>query len=227
MSDSCVYLTDDEAMLAGLRDSGKRAYRLTGEDTIDIGDAEVVVVGAGAKTNAMNLTTRGVRATRISYQDEPHTSSKHIFWDDVVPLSEIEADDDFPVYKSGVTFLDKNLLWGWRLPELGVIAGPYSSGKSTFGQILAANFVNGAGRQLNSGAMLCSWEDLSGEVKRNFRVFSNGIGVNDILDKVFFVRRAPHEDRLIPWYMDLVRYHRERYNTLFFLLDPWKRLGKS
>ena len=53
------------------------------------------------------------------------------------------------------------------------VFGPNGCGKSTLGQILAMNFVNVAGRELGgSGAVLCSWEDLASEVKRNVRNFA-------------------------------------------------------
>jgi archaellum biogenesis ATPase FlaH len=225
MNDNAVYLTDDNESFEALRHLGKRVHRLTSDTMIDLGGpVEVIVVGPNAKTGSTGLVARGIRASRISYCDSAVSDPRHLFWDDVVPLTELEAEVDFPVYPSGISFLDKNLGWGWRLSELAITAGPYSSGKSTFGQILAANFVHGAGRLLNSGAMLCSWEDVGEEVKRNFSAFSSHVGASDIMDRVHLVRRPAHEDRLISWYMNLVTYHRERYNTRFFLLDPWNEM---
>jgi twinkle protein len=42
-----------------------------------------------------------------------------------------------------------------------------------------------------------------------------------LLNAMHYVCRPPGEDRLIPWYMDLVRYYVRAFNTRFFVLDPW------
>jgi hypothetical protein len=46
----------------------------------------------------------------------------------------------------------------------------------------------------------------------------------EILERVHYVCRDPNEDRLIAWFVDLVRYHYARYNTRFYVLDPWNEV---
>lgn len=217
-----------------LRDRGEDVWMFADAENATFSDRDVIVIAPGidAKDKALELKNRGIAATRLSYIDirkgdnlfERLERPKHLYWDDVVTLRELPDEKDFPTYKSGFDFLDKNLGWGWRLPELVVMAGAYGSGKSTVAQMLAAGFVNGSGRKIGSGAMLCSWEDAGAEVKRNIAAFGKGVGAEDLADLVSFVRRHPDEDRLISWYMDLVEYHKERFGTRFFLLDPWNEM---
>lgn len=204
--------------MSGVYVDGK-FYDLGNLEIKNLDNADRIV--AASKAIANELVRRGVKTHKISYGfDAP----KHYMWDDVTTLADLPDEDDFPVYKSGFGFLDKNLGWGWRIPELNVIAGPYGSGKSTFGQILAAGFVAGAGRELRSGALLCSWEDIASEVKRNFRLYGEAHGVADMWDRISFVRRPAAMDRLVSWFMELVEYHFRRYGTRFFYLDPWNEM---
>lgn len=230
-----TWIALDAEIVAQLRDVSENAWHIEQVESSDLSAKEIILIGYGSepKDSAMGLLSRGLEATRISYVDlqkgddlyQRIGAPKHLFWDDVVPVSQIE-DEDFETYPSGIPFLDKNLQWRWRLPELVVMCGPYGCGKSTIGQILAANFVHEqqTGRQLETGAMLCSWEDLASEVKRNMSAFAKARNAPDIMDRMHFVRRRSSEDRLVSWYMDLVRYHRSRYGTRFFFLDPWNEM---
>lgn len=223
----------DQALLCEVNES---AWLFGDAEQADLSASEIIVVGnAGeAKDQAMTLMARGVDATRLSYVDlHPGDDffarigqPKHLFWDDVVPISALNVEEDFPVFPTGLAFLEDRLGWHWRLPELVIMCGPYGCGKSTLGQVLATSFVNaqGSGRLLDSGAMLCSWEDLESEVARNVRNFARSHNAPDIVDRIHFVRRRASEDRLVSWYMDLVRYHKRRYGTRFFFLDPWNEM---
>ena len=218
-----------------LREVNETAFMLSDLEQADLSSGELIVLGQGdaPKNAALSLTARGIDASRLSYVDLQKGddlfvrigSPKHLFWDDVVPVSQI-TEEDFEVYPTGIPFLQAELGWYWRLPELVILCGPYGCGKSTIGQILAANFVHEseAGRALGSGAMLCSWEDLGSEVKRNINLFANDNRAPDLMHKIHFVRRRASEDRLVSWYMDLVRYHFRRYGTRFFFLDPWNEM---
>lgn len=231
---SCFFIATHTDHFVALRKAGLSCCMQDDIASADFSTDDVVVVanGAEAKTLALDLASRGVPTIKLSYVDlgkndnliERCKSPKHLYWDDVVPVSQLDVEDDFPVYPSGIPCLDKNLSWGWRIPELVVMAGPYGCGKSTLGQILAANFVHNAGRKLNSGAMLCSWEDLDSEVKRNTRNFARAKKAPDVVDKVHFVRRKASAERLMSWYIDLVKYHRRRYGTRFHFLDPWNEM---
>lgn len=229
-----VWLTIDDADYANLLEVNETVWRLADVENANLSADEIIVIGAGecAKDRAMDLVSRGVDDAKLSYVDLAKGDDffarigkpKHLFWDDVVSIADLDVEEDFPVYPSGIDFLDKNLGWGWRIPELGVLCGPYGCGKSTFGQILALNFVHNAGRQFGSGAMLCSWEDMGEEVKRNVMNFTRTHQARDLPGKVHFVRRKASSERLMSWYISLVRYHRRRFGTRFFYLDPWNEM---
>jgi hypothetical protein len=196
-------------------------------------DVAVLAPGDMAKAEAMSLRARGVQAKQLNYVDlrpgdtlrQRIQRPRHLLWDDVCTLRELDGPEDFKVYPANLDFLDRpEIGWGWRLPELVVMAGAYGSGKSTVGQMLAAGFASGPGVELGSGAMLCSWEDIGAEVRRNFAAFGEARDCPDILDRVSFVRRHPDADRLLSWYMELVEYHRDRFGTRFFVLDPWNEM---
>ena len=230
---SRTWITSNAELCVQLRDVSENAWTIDDVEHADLAATEIITVGWNdwAKDAAFKLRDRAIPAEKLSYVDLRKGddvlvrigSPKHLFWDDVIPVEDIE-DEDFEVYPSGISFLDLNLGWGWRLPELVVLCGPYGCGKSTLGQLLAAEFVHGAGRGLGSGAMLCSWEDLASEVKRNMGMFATSRRAPDIGKRVHFVRRKASEDRLVSWYMDLVRYHKRRYGTRFFFLDPWNEM---
>lgn len=187
-------------------------------------DDDVLVVGDGSYDIAMNLIKSGMKPWNVSFINNSRSwEILSAFSKDYVSLRDA-ASEDFKVYPSGIGFLDKNLGWGWRMSELVIVAGPYSSGKSTISQVMAAHFVNGAGRQFGSGALLCSWEDVAAEVRRNISAFGKTHNCPDLLDAIHVVRRPPDADRKIAWYMDLVEYHHAKYGTKFFLLDPWNEM---
>lgn len=230
------YLADKE-LAKQITESG---FQVCSEDQINelrTDDAEFVTVAYEDEAIgwALALSSRGVPKSQVSYVDLHRGDSvaircaapKHLYWTDVRPLSELQFnEEDMQVYPSSIPFLDKDMRWGWRLPELGVIAGSYGSGKSTFGQFLAAAFANGPGRELRSGALLCSWEDIGWNVRNNIAKFESNLAQDDrdLQQRIHFVVRGANEDRLISWYMGLVEYHFERYGTRFFWLDPWNEM---
>lgn len=201
---------------------------------VNLSECDVLIVSEGMDSisgYARRLIADGARDYKISYIElTPNdiawrtTKPRHIRWADCRPLSAAMNEDGMPTYRSGIHFLDTNLNWRWRLPELVIAAGPYGCGKSTIMQILAAHFANGAGRELGSGALLCAWEDHEAELKRNASLFAKAHGVNDLLDKIHYVKRNPEDDRLISWYSELVVYHNKRFGTRFFTLDPWNEI---
>lgn len=237
-----VYVSGQPEIVAFVKAAGEEIYHLGADQHALPADHEIVAVDVGetAKEVALRLVSRGVRAVRLSYVDLPpdwqqsgasFAHPKHLHWDDVVPLAEMEMEEDFPVYTTGLPYLDRyghqpsetKPWWRWRLQELVIMAGPYGCGKSTFGQMLAAGFVAGNWETLRSPAMLCSWEDIGSEVYRNIKRFGDR-RFPDLLKHVHFVRRRVSQDRLVSWYMELVRYHHDRYGTKFFLLDPWNHM---
>jgi hypothetical protein len=221
-------------VLEFLRQARLPVFQLASQTIPDLRSADVIVLSkpTQAKSEAFKLASRGVPKSRLKYVEIDGASSiseaikipKHLYWDDAGPLSEVPDEEDFPVYESGLPFLDPNLKW--RFPELGIVAGTYGSGKSIFAQMLATRFIGVHGEDMGCRALLCSWEDLATEIRRNVRVQANHFGndVADMLDRVHYVRRAVTEDRLIAWYMELVRFYVETFNARFYVLDPWNEL---
>jgi hypothetical protein len=230
-----VYLTDLAEVSAYMRENGMDAHPLDSDALPDMREAHVVVIGlpGKAKAEADRLRARGVPDFRLSYVENQNLDDlghglrnpKHLRWDEVGPLREAPRDEELVTYPSGLQCLDGgNINFRWRIPSLVVMAGAYGSGKSTVAQFLAASFANGAGREIGSGALLCSWEDLASEVRRNVTAFGGTGEKTDLLDLVHYVRLDPTEDRLIEWYTGLVEYHMRRYGTRFFVLDPWNEV---
>lgn len=210
-------------------------------DQLDAGlvaGRRLVLVGTDLATTedkAWDLVGRGLKPSQVAFVilngEAPLGKPRHLFWRDAQPLRLAPDSESFPVYPSGIGFLDKNLCWGWRLRELGVVAGPYSSGKSTVLQQLAFNFVRVNGRALgDSGALICAWEDEASQMRHNLARFirrqdaDGDVKHDHLMDKIHYVCRDPNEKRLVPWYMDLVRFYFEEYGTRFFTLDPWNEL---
>lgn len=234
-----LWLVADPFELETLREAGQDVfyYHQVGETPGELLQTrEIVVIAPNhlAKERALELKSRGIADTQLSYIDIRQGENlydrldrpKHLLWDDVVTLDELPEADEVKVYPSGFGYLDKQgqLGWNWKMPELAIMAGAYGSGKSTVLQMLAAGWAHYEGRKMGSGAMLCSWEDAGAEVKRNMRAFGESHAAPDMLKRVSFVRRHPDDERLISWYMDLVRYHNQRYGTRFFGLDPWNEM---
>jgi hypothetical protein len=200
----------------------------------DLRHCEVVVIDAPGKAQgaALSLKTRGVADYRLKYVEATQADSlltlikqpRHLYWADARPLSEAPDDANFEVYDSGFPFLDPNLKW--RASELCVMAGAYGSGKSTLAQLLATRFIAVHGKKTGWTALMCSWEDLASEMRRNAEAHARFHKVDPkwLTRSLHYVCRPPSEDRLITWYMDLVRYYVRAFNTRFFVLDPWSEI---
>lgn len=204
-----------------------------------ISGSSVVLVGtnaAEAEAECWALVRQGIPAWRLGFAllsaDTGEISkTQNLFWNDVRPLRDVPLEDAPPTYPSGIGFLDKNLGWRWRMRELMIVAGPYSSGKSTVLQQLAFNFVRTNRHELDgAGALLCAWEDEGADMQRNLRRFIKTMnrehgGDHDwMLDSIHYVSRPANKDRLIEWFVDLVNFHRRKHKTRFFSLDPWNEM---
>src|SRR5688572_15137129 len=138
------WLTLTEQDCNRLRDVSESAWLYADAEQADLSAREIIIVGNGeeAKEQALALLSRGIDASKLSYVDlragEDFLAQigrpKHLLWDDVVPVSMLDADEEFRTYPTGIGFLEKNLGWHWRLPELVILCGPYGCGKSTLGQ---------------------------------------------------------------------------------------------
>jgi hypothetical protein len=202
------------------------------------GDAVMLVGTVRAITLAecWKLVEKGLPVWRVGFSlINPETGEiagpEHLFASDVGSLRDVPLEAAPKTYPSGIGFFDKNLQWRWRMRELGILAGPYSAGKSTVLQQLAFNFVRQNCHELDGGgALLCAWEDEGADMQRNLRRFIRTMdrehgGEHDfLLDKVHYVRRAAREPRPISWFVDLINFHRRKYGTRFFGLDPWNEM---
>jgi AAA domain len=226
-----VVLTDDAAIIAALQASNVTAYDLATEAMPDLRDAEVIVLGKPgmAKAGALSLVARGVSDCNVHYADITNpaaayaalTKPRHLHWDDARPLADISAPVDFPTFECGLPFLDTNLKW--RETELDLMAGAYGSGKSILAQMLGLRFLITHGEKLGCTALFCSWEDNEGEIKRNVQAHADFYRIDGsrLIRDIHAVVRPASEDRFIGWYMNLVRYYARKFNTKFFVCDPW------
>jgi archaellum biogenesis ATPase FlaH len=202
----------------------------------------VVLIGRDGpcESEALKLIASGLETWRVEWATPPEATldavraavreTKDVFWKDYARLTSVPiVEGGFPVYKSGIGFLDKNLNWGWRLPELGIVAGPYTSGKSLWLQQLAFSFVVTNGDLLDTGALICGWEDDPSWMHLSLNGFAGGYERHHGLDpdwrhRVDYVRRPADADRLVKWYIDLVAHHHAKFGTRFFTLDPWNEM---
>lgn len=188
-----------------------------------------------AEGAAEQLISRGVRQSQIEFTVLDNAGCagpiQHMFWRDAQPLRRAPDGDSFKTYPSGIGFLDKNLAWRWRMRELMVVAGPYSSGKSTVLQQLVFNFIRTNGKELGDcGALICAWEDEAADMRRNLERFIAWAeyeykqSYEYLLDRIHYVCRPADEERLIPWYIDMLEFYVRKYNAVFHTLDPWNEM---
>lgn len=204
-----------------------------------VGSASVTLVGTDRATTiaeCWKLVGSGLPVWRVEFSlINPETGeispAEHLFSDDVSTLRNVPVEAAPKTYPSGIGFFDKNLQWRWRMRELGILAGPYSAGKSTVLQQLSFNFARQNHVELDgAGALLCAWEDEGADMQRNLRRFIKTMdrehrGDHEfLLDKVSYVRRPSKELRSIGWFVDLINFHRRKYGTRFFSLDPWNEM---
>jgi hypothetical protein len=166
------------------------------------------------------LVSRFVEHARSIYHDEEHAFA------DIPPREEKKS------YLTGWDFMHPYLRW--TFPELVVQVGPYGSGKSALGQMLACDFADKAGRELDASASICAWEDADWRVKRNIERFAQtremedggqdvAGRVNFLLNKVRHIWLPAQETRSIDWYLSRCELQIKRYNTRFFEFDPWNQ----
>ncbi|MFZ1075411.1 MAG: hypothetical protein WAN50_03500 [Minisyncoccia bacterium] len=146
---------------------------------------------------------------------------ENLFSRDTASLDAVLDEPDFPTYLSGFPALDVNLKW--RLPELVVMAGPYSSGKSLLGQLLGIRFIAEHGERLDCQALFCCFEDMAGQIRYDVKRHAEAHGIDPakLLRRIRVVVRPPSQDRFIGWFKELVYDHAKTYNTKFVLADPW------
>lgn len=148
---------------------------------------------------------------------------------DACRLSELPNEEPTKYFDSGINGLTESLRW--RSSELCIIAGPYSSGKSLFGQILMQDWVVNVAHNFDepgkpATALIYAFEDdirnIREDVRRHCQTAQSGN--MDALSRIFAVNVTPDRDRYVTDFIALIGQYRKRHNTRFFLLDPWNEL---
>jgi len=133
-------------------------------------------------------------------------------------------------YPCGYPFLHNHLRWA--PPELGIIAGPYGCGKSTFNRLLAYKWADTVGRKENARVSIVGWEDKIHTIKREVLRYALGGDVAtltspqakrlaDMEGRVGWTQRHPDDARLLSWYCDLVEHRAKHDRVRFFVFDPF------
>ena len=159
----------------------------------------------------------------ISNAKSIYHEEEHAFYD-IPPRPQPKA------YHTGWRIFDPYLRW--TLPEFVVVVGPYGSGKSALAQMLACDFADTAGRELGATASICAWEDQDWRVKRNIERFSASRDADEQMEDVggrndYLLQNVRHitlpatESRSLAWYFQRCELQMRRYNTRFFVFDPW------
>lgn len=244
---SKYYVTDDAEIFSRLQAYQLPVINLTSEVLSDLQNSEIIVVGktGEAKKLMTSLASRGISRIKLSFVEPDGKNPwqvllknpKHFFWDDARTLWEAPDAKNLVFYRCGIPSMDLNLKW--RIPELCITAGPYNMGKSLFSQLLGLNFVAENSEQkwgilhdedgvipekaLGSNVLFCSWEDKAEKMKENAikTALNKSIDQEIFLRKTHYVCRDVNEERLVEWFIDLVRYYHERFGTNFFVFDPW------
>jgi hypothetical protein len=157
-------------------------------------------------------------------------SGKSLYADEERVFIDVHRPEAVASYLTGWDFLKPYVRW--TLPEFVVFVGPYAGGKSALAQLLAADFADVAGRELGATASICAWEDADWRVRRNLERFATTREelnptkgpehrIVDLLRRVRHITRKPGELRTIDWYLERAELQVKRYNTRFFVFDPW------
>jgi hypothetical protein len=201
-------------------------------------------IGEIAKRLAGACETWRISVNRYQHQDLSHAAeaggldlvrsmvrdSKSLFHDEVHPFSDVVKPQLLPSYPTFWKFMGTYLRW--TLPEFGVICGPYAGGKSALAQMLACDFADIAGRELDATASICAWEDVGWRVRRNIERFAatrealdprkgEEWRTKDLLRRVSRITRRPGEMRSIDWYLERCELLIRRENCRHFTFDPW------
>ncbi len=215
-----LWVATDADTLASLRGAGKEAMAL--DAFTDPQDVEIVLVGPGAKEAMFALRAHGVPAERLSWFGDGRI--KHFHWDNHRPLSHFSEPREFKYLPCGISGMTNVVQW--RLPEVGVVAGPFGCGKTLFVTVLAQDFV----RQSGLPALLTCWEDEEDEIRAgvqkyrdtaaNFRP-DEGALRDKFLDMIHVTAVDEDRNRRISEHFERVQYYAKRFGTKFFVLDPW------
>jgi len=248
-----VVLAPNEADIEVLGGVGYQAILIPSSDDFGpLPKADHYIVAAPEHANAIaaELATSGacrdwqVSVATHAYPDLSHAlaeggeelinsivrSGRSLYADEERAFIDVHRPESVPAYLSGWDFLKPYLRW--TVPEFVVFVGPYAGGKSALAQMLAADFADVAGRELDATSSICAWEDADWRVRRNLERFAATREERDprkgpehrvvsLLHRVRHITRRPGELRSIDWYLERAELQVRRYNTRFFVFDPW------
>lgn len=181
---------------------------------------EFVFVGPGCRQAMEEFRARGISETELSFFEDGQIKDWN--WDFHRSIDRLDEAKPSKYLPCGISGLGN--VMQWRLPELGIVAGPFGAGKSLFVQILAQDFVF----QNKMPASLTCWEDQAHEIREALGRFSRTAqfeGQEEFRERflsMFSTTVVKYDtDRRMSVHFDRIRYENKRYGTKFFVLDPW------
>ncbi len=215
-----VYVTDDQKTYDRLKIGQLKVCLFSA--LADVEADEFVAVGPNFMSLMANMRAAGIPPEYLSYDDG--VDIKDFYYADQKPIWDIQEPTDRKFLRCGISGLTHHLRW--RLPEVVVVAGPYSSGKSLFAQILAQDFA----RVHSAPVSLTCWEDEADEIKAGLIRYRDtamkqqheGDQFREMFLDLFRITTVPSSaDRKLSDHFDRMRYQAKRFGTKFFVLDPW------
>ncbi|MGI9521251.1 MAG: AAA family ATPase [Hyphomicrobiaceae bacterium] len=150
------------------------------------------------------------------------------FWHENRPLKNWTDKPETIGQSTGIDFLDEQ--WRWTPSELTIICGGYGCGKSSLTRLLAFHWAHTIGRPQQAAVSLCAFEDRRNIINRELYRWAVSTTqtqadaerlFDDMRGRLFWTERTVGEERLMSWYIDLVRDRVRRFNVRFFVFDPW------
>lgn len=192
---------------------------------------QIITLGANAEGIARELVASGIDPIRLAWSPDKGKTLRRLMVLTTHRLDQLPNEAPIRHYPSGINGLEPSLRW--RSNELVLVAGPYSSGKSLFAQLLVQDWVLNVAPHLDeekrppASALIYAFEDDMRDVRAGFQAHQRTAlrddpkGASMLMSRTFMVECDPNADRKISDFLELVRQHRAIHNTRFFVLDPW------
>ena len=162
----------------------------------------------------------------------------------IKPLSEARHKAAIQYVPTGIPSLQQSIRW--RLGELCVIVGPYGSGKSSFAELLALDWVENVAQMFDTnrpgGATVARWEDDESdqlesaenhwECKFGGTQLPDGTlmkgavlraHIDELVSRIHYYDTDNQIERGIEDLLNDFAHRNEKFGDRFFLIDPWNR----